>query len=119
MRALSLARSAEAGAARDFLLKQQCASGYFRLNFDKADVPSQSCAEGVAGSEADPDATALAVINLIESGDKSPAVTGRPRQGRHLAGRPPARQRRDPRRHRHGASSTPTPPRSAATPSAC
>ncbi|WP_210648748.1 prenyltransferase/squalene oxidase repeat-containing protein [Nocardioides sp. SYSU D00065] len=76
VRALSLANSAEAGAARDFLLKQQCASGYFRLNFDKADVPNQSCTEGVAGSEADPDATALAVINLVESGDKSAAVQG-------------------------------------------
>lgn len=76
VRALTLAQSAEAGAARDFLLKQQCASGYFRGSFDKADVPSQSCTEGVAGSEADPDATALAVINLVESGDKSPAVVG-------------------------------------------
>ena len=75
VRALALAKSAEAGAARDFLLKQQCASGYFRLNFDKANVPNQSCTEGVAGSEADPDATSLAVINLVESGDKSPAVT--------------------------------------------
>jgi hypothetical protein len=75
VRALSLANSAEAGAARDFLLKQQCASGAFRLNFDKADVPSQACTDGVAGSEADPDATALAVINLVESGDKSAAVT--------------------------------------------
>lgn len=74
VRALTLASSTEAGAARDFLLKQQCASGYFRLNFDKADVPSQSCAEGVAGSQADPDATSLAVINLVESGDSSPAV---------------------------------------------
>ncbi|RYB95279.1 hypothetical protein EUA93_13595 [Nocardioides oleivorans] len=76
VRALTLAGSAEAGAARDFLLKQQCASGAFRLNFDKADVPSQSCTEGVAGSTADPDATALAVINLVESGDKSAAVVG-------------------------------------------
>jgi hypothetical protein len=74
VRALSLANSAEAGAARDFLLKQQCASGYFRLNFDKPAAPSQSCAEGVSGSEADPDATSLAVINLVESGDNSPAV---------------------------------------------
>ncbi len=72
--ALSLANSAEADAARDFLLKQQCASGYFRLNLDKADVPNQSCTEGVAGSEADPDVTSLAVINLVESGDKSQAV---------------------------------------------
>lgn len=74
VRALAQANSTEAGAARDFLLKQQCASGYFRLNFDKADVPNQACTEGVAGSEADPDATSLAVINLIESGDKSQAV---------------------------------------------
>lgn len=74
VRALSLANSTEAGAARDFLLKQQCASGYFRLTFAKADVPNQSCTEGVAGSEADPDATSLAVINLVESGDKSAAV---------------------------------------------
>lgn len=74
VRALTLASSTEAGAARDFLLKQQCTSGYFRLGFDKADAPSQGCVEGVAGSEADPDATALAVINLVESGDKSPAV---------------------------------------------
>ncbi|MBD3926694.1 terpene cyclase/mutase family protein [Nocardioides cavernae] len=75
-RALTLANSSEAGAARDFLLKQQCASGYFRADFDKPDVPSQACAEGVAGSAADPDVTALAVINLVESGDKSPAVVG-------------------------------------------
>jgi hypothetical protein len=74
VRALSLARSGEAVAARDFLLKQQCASGYFRLDFDKADVPHQSCTEGVAGSGADPDATAFAVINLVESGDNSQAV---------------------------------------------
>jgi hypothetical protein len=74
VRALSLANSQEAGAARDFLLKQQCASGYFRLNFDKPATPSQACAEGVAGSEADPDATSLAVINLVESRDNSPAV---------------------------------------------
>src|SRR6478735_3540426 len=76
VRALTLANSTEAGTARDFLLKQQCASGYFRLNFDKPATPSQSCTEGVAGSEADPDTTALAVINLVESGDKSPAVVG-------------------------------------------
>ena len=75
VRALALAKSAEAAAARDFLLKQQCASGYFRLNLSKPGAANQACAEGVAGSEADPDATSLAVINLVESGDKSPAVT--------------------------------------------
>lgn len=74
VRALAVARSTEAGAARDFLLKQQCTSGAFRLNFAKANVPNQSCTEGVAGSEADPDATALAVINLVQSGDTSQPV---------------------------------------------
>lgn len=74
VRALSLANSQEAGAARDFLLKQQCPSGFFRLNFDKPASATQSCAEGVAGSEADPDVTSIAVINLIESRDNSQAV---------------------------------------------
>ena len=74
VRALFDGRSTEAAAARDFLLKQQCASGYFRAGFEKADVPNQSCTEGAPGSEADPDTTAFAVINLIESGDKTPAV---------------------------------------------
>jgi hypothetical protein len=74
VRELSLARSTEAAAARDFLLKQQCTSGYFRLSFDNADLPNQSCTEGLSGSEADPDATALVMINLIESHDSSPAV---------------------------------------------
>ena len=74
VRALALARSREADAARDFLLTQQCASGYFRLSFDKPAAVNQSCTEGAVGSEADPDATSLAVINLIASRDKTPAV---------------------------------------------
>lgn len=74
VRALALSKSGEAAAARDFLLKQQCASGYFRLSFDKPAAVNQSCAEGVVGSEADPDATSLAVINLIASRDNSQAV---------------------------------------------
>ena len=74
VRALSLANSAEAFAARDYLLKQQCPSGYFRLNFAKADAADQTCADGAAGSEADPDATSLAIINLLESQDRTPAV---------------------------------------------
>lgn len=74
VRALARAGSTEAGAARDFLLKQQCASGFFRLNFDKTDAASQSCVEGASGSAPDPDATSLAVINLVESGDNSQAV---------------------------------------------
>jgi len=88
VRALSLANSAEAGAARDFLLKQQCPSGFFRLHFDKPAAASQSCAEGVAGSEADPDATSLAVINLVASRDNSQAVKDAlAKAGTWLAGR--------------------------------
>lgn len=74
VRALSLANSQEAAAARDFLLKQQCPSGFFRLSFDKAASATQSCAEGVAGSQPDPDVTSIAVINLVESRDNTPAV---------------------------------------------
>lgn len=88
VRTLSLANSQEAGDARDFLLKQQCASGYFRLNFDKPGSATQSCTEGAAGSEADPDVTSLAVINLLDSGDHSPAVKDAlARAGAWLAGR--------------------------------
>jgi hypothetical protein len=88
VRALSLAGSAEAGAARDFLLKQQCPSGFFRLNFDKPSATSQSCAEGAPGSAADPDVTSIAVINLIASRDNSPAVRDAlAKAGTWLAGR--------------------------------
>jgi len=88
VRALSLANSAEAGAARDFLLKQQCPSGFFRLNFDKPASATQSCTEGAAGSAPDPDATSIAVINLIGSRDNSQAVKDAlARAGTWLAGR--------------------------------
>jgi hypothetical protein len=73
-RALSLAKSKDAHAAVDFLLKQQCPSGFFRLNFDKPASTNQSCVEGAAGSEADPDVTSLAVINLVATRDNSAAV---------------------------------------------
>lgn len=74
VRALSRARSAEADEARAYLLQQQCASGYFRLQLGTTGSASQACTEGTAGSAPDPDATALAVINLVESGDRSQAV---------------------------------------------
>lgn len=88
VRALSLAGSAEAGAARDFLLKQQCPSGFFRLNFDKPAAASQSCVDGAAGSAPDPDVTSIAVINLIASRDHSQAVRDAlAKAGTWLAGR--------------------------------
>jgi hypothetical protein len=93
VRALTLANSAEAGAARDFLLKQQCASGYFRLGFDegrraRASPVHRGCRRQRGWTRTPP---SLAVINLVESRDTSPAVTARPRQGRQRGS--PHRQR--------------------------
>lgn len=88
VRALSLANSKEAEAARDFLLKQQCPSGFFRLNFDKPASATQSCTEGAAGSAPDPDVTSIAVINLLGSRDNSQAVKDAlAKAGTWLAGR--------------------------------
>ena len=71
-RGLAVAGSPEADPALNFLLKQQCGSGYFRLLFtaDK-DAPRQRCVDGAEGSEPDTDATALAMINLqaLQSSD--------------------------------------------------
>lgn len=74
-RALTEARSARAADAVTFLLAQQCASGFFRQDFnpDKT-APAQACAEGTAGSESSVDATATAVVNLVEGGVKGKAV---------------------------------------------
>lgn len=71
VRALSRANSPEADTALGFLLAQQCASGYFRLNFDKPDNATQNCEEGAAGSQADLDATGLVISNLARSGKRS------------------------------------------------
>ncbi len=74
-RALTEARSARAADAVAFLLAQQCASGYFRQDFakDKA-AAAQGCTEGQAGSDPSVDATALAVVNLVEADVKGSAV---------------------------------------------
>lgn len=76
VRALSTAGSAEAAASVDFLLKQQCAGGFFRLNFttDKAAV-GQDCVDGAAGSEPDTDATAIAVQELVALKSTNAKVT--------------------------------------------
>lgn len=62
---LSEARSKKARAAVRFLLIQQCAPGYFRLDFADAEAQDQTC-DGAPrkGRRADTDATALAVLNL-------------------------------------------------------
>lgn len=61
--ALAQAGSPEAGAARDFLLEQQCADGSFRLTFSDKATEDQSC-DADATSAPDTDATALSIILL-------------------------------------------------------
>jgi hypothetical protein len=67
VRGLTNAGSDEAAAARDFLLLQQCADGYFRQDFSAPGAKDQSCdaAEGAAST----DATALAVVLLDDLAD--------------------------------------------------
>lgn len=62
-RGLAAAGASQASDALDFLLEQQCSSGYFRLGFtaDKTD-PDQSCTDGA--DDPDTDATAIAVLEL-------------------------------------------------------
>ncbi len=64
--ALSQAKSPKAASAASFLIQQQCAKGFFRLNFtaDKTDA-DQTC-DGAAKAERSPDtdATAIAVLAL-------------------------------------------------------
>jgi hypothetical protein len=64
-RALKLTGSRKAGRAIRFLLKQQCAAGFFRLNFAAPGAKKQSCDAAPKAKKApDTDVTALAVINL-------------------------------------------------------
>lgn len=69
VQALTTAGAKKAGKARSFLLAQQCKGGYFRLNFtaDKT-AKDQSCDGGKrkTTSAPDTDATALAVLSLLE-----------------------------------------------------
>jgi hypothetical protein len=64
--ALSAARSPKARSVVRFLLAQQCAKGYFRLNLNPdPTAAAQGCVAGDAvGSAPDTDATALAVLSL-------------------------------------------------------
>ncbi|MCW2785436.1 MAG: hypothetical protein JWP74_1953 [Marmoricola sp.] len=64
---LEFAGSTKAGSVLSFLLKQQCADGYFRLSMtaDKT-ATDQTCDGGTAGGASDPDVdvTAIATIQL-------------------------------------------------------
>ena len=74
-RALVEAGSQRAGDAVAFLLQQQCAGGWFRLDLTKSKTSTaQGCVDGAPDSGADLDATSLVVMNLAASGEKSPAV---------------------------------------------
>jgi hypothetical protein len=70
-RSLSTADSPKAAAVTAYLLKQQCSSGYFRLNFSPKDAANQSCVDGT--DAADTDATAFSVLQLA-SQSSDPAV---------------------------------------------
>jgi hypothetical protein len=70
---LAAAGSTKAADALTFLLKQQCAAGYFRLNFtaDKT-ATDQTCDGG--GGPADPDVTSAAVLALLPQIDTNAKV---------------------------------------------
>ncbi|VXB84071.1 hypothetical protein [Nocardioides sp. AX2bis] len=72
VRGLTETGSSEAGAATSFLLQQQCAEGFFRLDFSAPGAADQGC--DAAGGEADLDVTALALLNLQEVDDPTRAV---------------------------------------------
>lgn len=72
--ALSAAGSAEAPSVVDFLLKQQCAAGFFRLTFSAKVAPDQSC-DAAATATPDTDATAMALLQLATIPSPSATLT--------------------------------------------
>jgi len=73
VRGLSVAGSAKAAAATDFMLKQQCSSGYFRVFFTTdAAAAGQSCVEGT--DPTDTDTTAFVVNQLAATSPRTAAV---------------------------------------------
>jgi hypothetical protein len=79
VQALTTAGHKKAGKATRFLLAQQCKGGYFRLNFTaKKTAADQTCDGGKRRSTSAPDtdATALAVLALLEAPKPTKAVRG-------------------------------------------
>lgn len=73
VRGLSVAGSAMAAPATDFLLKQQCSSGFFRTFFTTDPTAAgQSCVEGTDST--DTDTTAFVVAQLAVVSSRSPQV---------------------------------------------
>lgn len=65
VRGLNAEGSAEAAAATDFLLQQQCSEGFFRLGFSAAEAADQTC-DGDPDAAPDTDVTAFALLALVE-----------------------------------------------------
>jgi len=85
--ALSEASSVRAGSAVDYLLAQQCAKGYFRLNFTAdATAADQTCKGAPAAQRSpDTDATAIAAMALHEVGSGQKVRTAIKRSAAWLA----------------------------------
>ena len=67
-RGLSVAGSTQAGPVTDFLLQQQCSSGYFRVFFTSdRNAAAQGCVEGVDGTDTDATAIVVAQLSAIPS----------------------------------------------------
>lgn len=75
-RGLAEAGSPKAKPALDFLLQQQCAKGFFRLNLNPdREAADQTCDGAAKGDKApDTDATAIALISLAALDSKRPVV---------------------------------------------
>ena len=112
-RALKLAGSRKAGKAIRFLLKQQCAAGFFRLSFAAARADRQTCdAARKSKQSPDTDATALAVINLraIPRQERSTATRAADRRRHLLAEEAAEDERQLRRRNEHREAAMPTAP---------
>ncbi|WP_166140249.1 prenyltransferase/squalene oxidase repeat-containing protein [Nocardioides ochotonae] len=68
VRALDAAGSSEAAAATSYLLDQQCAAGFFRLDLGAVEATEQTC-DGAPDADPDTDVTALAVLSLLPQAD--------------------------------------------------
>jgi hypothetical protein len=73
--ALSAAGSTKALSVIDFLVKQQCSAGFFRLNFAPTGDADQRC-DADPSATPDTDATAMAVLQLQAIGSTDATVTG-------------------------------------------
>ncbi|MCW2755343.1 MAG: hypothetical protein JWQ32_2754 [Marmoricola sp.] len=69
---LAAAGSTKASEVLTYLLGQQCAAGYFRLNFSDPGAAVQTC--DATGGPADPDVTSTAILALLPQIDSNAKV---------------------------------------------